>query len=76
MVASMDDGWMTIDNDNDDGQRTTMSDFTDEEWESVKRMREADALERTNFVLADDIGNSAVQFLQEGHHGSRSVNHV
>jgi hypothetical protein len=34
-------------------------DFTDEEWESVKRMREDDALETTNATLADDIGNSA-----------------
>ena len=36
-------------------------DFTDEEWESVtvKRMREANALETTKAALADDIGNSA-----------------
>jgi len=34
-------------------------DFTDEEWEAVKTMREADALDRANSALADDIGNSA-----------------
>ena len=34
-------------------------DFTDEEWEAVKKMREADALDRANSALADDIGNSS-----------------
>ena len=34
-------------------------DFTDKEWESVKRMRETDALETTKAALADDSGNSA-----------------
>jgi len=34
-------------------------DFTDEEWEAVKTMREADALDRANSALSDDIGNSA-----------------
>ncbi len=34
-------------------------DFTDAEWESVKRMREANALATTKAALADDIGNSA-----------------
>jgi hypothetical protein len=30
-----------------------------EEWEAVKTMREADALDRANPALADDIGNIA-----------------
>jgi hypothetical protein len=34
-------------------------DFTDEEWESVKRMKEADALKTTEAAVADNIGNSA-----------------
>ena len=34
-------------------------DFTDKEWEALKMMWEADALERANPTLADDIGNSA-----------------
>ena len=34
-------------------------DLTNEEWEAVKTMREADTLDRANPALADDIGNSA-----------------
>lgn len=34
-------------------------DFKDEEWEAVKAMREADALDRADSALADDIGNSS-----------------
>ena len=35
-----------------------ISDFTDEEWDSLKRMREADSCEGTNIDLADDNGNN------------------
>jgi hypothetical protein len=33
-------------------------DFTNEEWDSLKRMREADSCEGTNIDLADDTGNN------------------
>jgi hypothetical protein len=33
-------------------------DFTDEEWVSLKRMREADSCKGTNIDLADDNGNN------------------
>ncbi len=33
-------------------------DFTDEEWDSLKRMREADSFKGTNIDLADDNGNN------------------
>ena len=33
-------------------------DLSDEEWEAVKTMREADTLDRANPALTDDIGNS------------------
>jgi hypothetical protein len=33
-------------------------DFTNEEWDSLKRMREADSCKGTNIDLADDNGNN------------------
>jgi hypothetical protein len=30
-------------------------DFTDEEWEALKRLREADGVERNQVTMADDI---------------------
>jgi hypothetical protein len=40
-------------------------DFTDEEWESLKTMKEADAASRSNTTGADAVDNNTGEFLTE-----------
>jgi hypothetical protein len=40
-------------------------DFTDEEWESLKTMKEADAASRSNTAVADAVDNNTGGFLTE-----------
>jgi hypothetical protein len=40
-------------------------DFTDEEWESLKTMKEADAASRSNTAVADAVDNDTGGFLTE-----------
>jgi hypothetical protein len=49
-------------------KRNTVSavlDFTDEEWESLKTMKEANAASRSNTAVADAVDNNTGFFLTE-----------